>query len=73
MSVSKVIELSSDSATSFDDALRQGIKKAAETVKEPDKRQITAAVNPVTVLHSSFEEPFPSACQPFHATERQGL
>lgn len=32
MSVAKVIELSSESTTSFDDALRQGIKKASETV-----------------------------------------
>lgn len=34
MSVAKVIELSSDSTKSFDDALRSGIKKAAETVSE---------------------------------------
>jgi len=34
MSVAKVLELSSDSTTSFDDALRQGIKRAAATVSE---------------------------------------
>ena len=32
MSVAKVIELTSDSETSFDDALRQGIRKAAKTL-----------------------------------------
>ncbi|MFO8239721.1 MAG: dodecin family protein [Dissulfuribacterales bacterium] len=33
MSVAKVIEVSSSSTESFEDAVRQGIKRAAETVK----------------------------------------
>ncbi len=33
MSVAKVIELSSSSSTSFDDAIRKGIAKASETVQ----------------------------------------
>jgi len=33
MSVAKVIEISSQSANSFEDAIRQGIQRAAETVK----------------------------------------
>jgi flavin-binding protein dodecin len=34
MSVAKVLELSAESPTSFDDALRQGIKKASGTVDD---------------------------------------
>ncbi|HSS75825.1 MAG TPA: dodecin family protein [Thermoanaerobaculia bacterium] len=33
MSVAKVIEISSQSPTSFDDAIREGIKRASKTVK----------------------------------------
>ncbi len=33
MSVAKVIEVSASSTESFEDAVRQGIKRAAETVK----------------------------------------
>lgn len=33
MSVAKVIEISSSSSTSFDDAIRAGIRRAGETVK----------------------------------------
>ena len=32
MSVAKVIEISSESATSFEDAIRTGIEKASQTV-----------------------------------------
>ena len=32
MSVAKVLELSAESTSSFDDALRQGIRKASESV-----------------------------------------
>lgn len=32
MSVAKVLELAAESTSSFDDALRQGISKASETV-----------------------------------------
>jgi flavin-binding protein dodecin len=32
MSVAKVIEVTADSSVSFEDAIRQGISKAAETV-----------------------------------------
>jgi flavin-binding protein dodecin len=34
MSVAKVLELSAESPTSFDDALRKGIKRASDTVDE---------------------------------------
>jgi len=34
MSVAKVLELTSESKTSFDDALRQGIKRASATVSD---------------------------------------
>jgi dodecin len=34
MSVAKIIEISSESSESFDDAVRQGIAKASKTVKE---------------------------------------
>lgn len=34
MSVAKVLELSADSPTSFEDALKQGLSKAAETVSD---------------------------------------
>jgi len=33
MSVAKVIEISSSSATSFDDAVKEGIARASQTVK----------------------------------------
>ena len=33
MSVAKVIEISSTSSSSFDDAVKQGVAKASETVK----------------------------------------
>ena len=33
MSVAKVIEISSTSTSSFDDAVKQGVAKASETVK----------------------------------------
>ena len=33
MSVAKIIEISSESDTSFEDAIRQGIRRAGETVK----------------------------------------
>ncbi|MFY9825709.1 MAG: dodecin family protein [Thermoanaerobaculia bacterium] len=33
MSVAKVIEISSQSPTSFDDAIREGITRASKTVK----------------------------------------
>ena len=33
MSVAKVIEISSQSPTSFDDAIREGIARASKTVK----------------------------------------
>ena len=34
MSVAKVIEISAESAESFEDAIRQGIGKASETVSD---------------------------------------
>lgn len=34
MSVAKIIEISSESSESFDDAVRQGIAKASKTVKK---------------------------------------
>lgn len=34
MSVAKIIEISADSETSFDDAIREGIKRASKTVKQ---------------------------------------
>ena len=34
MSVAKIIEISADSETSFDDAIREGIKRAGKTVKQ---------------------------------------
>jgi flavin-binding protein dodecin len=34
MSVAKVLELSAESSKSFDDALRKGIERAADTVSE---------------------------------------
>ncbi|MDH3208388.1 MAG: dodecin family protein [Gemmatimonadota bacterium] len=34
MSVAKVLELSAESSSSFDDALREGIKRASKTVSE---------------------------------------
>jgi flavin-binding protein dodecin len=34
MSVAKVLELSSDSPNSFDDAIKKGISKASETISE---------------------------------------
>ena len=33
MSVAKIIEISSQSPASFDDAIREGIKRASKTVK----------------------------------------
>ena len=33
MSVAKIIEISSDSTVSFEDAIREGIRKAGKTVK----------------------------------------
>ncbi|OPL15342.1 MAG: hypothetical protein AVO38_10750 [delta proteobacterium ML8_D] len=33
MSIAKVIEISASSAESFEDAIRQGIKRAAETIE----------------------------------------
>ncbi|HNP35286.1 MAG TPA: dodecin family protein [Woeseiaceae bacterium] len=33
MSVAKLVEISSSSKTSFEDAIRKGLKKAAETIK----------------------------------------
>lgn len=33
MSVAKVIEISAESATSFEDAVNEGVKRAHETVK----------------------------------------
>lgn len=34
MSVAKIIEISADSDTSFDDAIREGIQRASKTVKQ---------------------------------------
>lgn len=34
MSVAKIIEISADSETSFDDAIREGIRRASKTVKK---------------------------------------
>lgn len=34
MSVAKIIEISADSDTSFDDAIREGIERASKTVKQ---------------------------------------
>ena len=34
MSVAKIIEISSESTESFEDAIRQGIRKASETVND---------------------------------------
>ena len=34
MSVAKVIEISAESAESFEDAIRQGVSKASETVND---------------------------------------
>ena len=34
MSVAKIIEISAESTESFEDAIRQGIRKASETVKD---------------------------------------
>jgi dodecin len=34
MAVAKVIEITASSATSFEDAIQQGIAKASETVRE---------------------------------------
>lgn len=34
MSVAKVIEISSESDTSFEDAIREGIRRASKTVKQ---------------------------------------
>ena len=33
MSVAKIIEISAESADSFEDAIREGIRRASETVK----------------------------------------
>lgn len=34
MSVAKIIEISSESDTSFEDAIREGIRRASKTVKQ---------------------------------------
>jgi flavin-binding protein dodecin len=34
MSVAKIIEINAESTESFEDAIRQGIRKASETVKD---------------------------------------
>lgn len=40
MSVAKVIEISSESATSFDDAIEQGLAKAAASVEHVESAWI---------------------------------